>query len=103
MTKADLIKSSGRILLNQILVFPMAVVLLASLSLLCGGRCALWQWWGAVAVVLAFPFRKSDWKSAAMSDLWFLAVLFIIWVMSGISVTKVNTDCHQYHYKILRH
>lgn len=95
-------KGSANLLLDQILVFPMAVVLLVSLTLLFGGRCALWQWWGAVAVVLAFPFWRNDWKRAALSDLWFLFFLFALWVVSGISMTIGYWDCQAYHYPAIR-
>lgn len=95
-------KGSVNLLLDQILVFPMVVVLLVSLTLLCGGRCALWQWWGSVAVVLAFPFWRNNWKTAVWANLWFLVFLLVLWVASGISVTKVLTDCHSYHYPAMR-
>ena len=101
MSREDIRPTLG-ILLDQILVFPMVVVILVSLTLLFGGRCALWQWWGAVAVVLALPFWRNDWKSALWANLWFLITLFVIWVLSGISVTKVLTDCHSYHYPAMR-
>ena len=51
---------------RQVLVFPLLVVVLACTSFLFGGTCAAWQWWTAVAAVVAAPFlRKERWREAA--------------------------------------
>ena len=41
---------------RQVLFFPLVVVVLACASFLFGGRCAAWQWWTAIAAVVASPF-----------------------------------------------
>ncbi len=41
---------------RQVLFFPLVVVVLACASFLFGGRCAAWQWWTAIAAVVATPF-----------------------------------------------
>ena len=51
---------------RQVLVFPLLVVVLACASCLFGGRCAAWQWWTAVATVIAVPFVRKDRRGAAV-------------------------------------
>lgn len=94
--------SVANALLNQILIFPLVVVLVVALTLLCGGRCAIWQWWVAVAVVLAVPWLCCRWKKASIAGALFLVFLMAIWVVSGISVTRLGVDCHLYHFPIIR-
>lgn len=52
----------------QVLVFPLLVVLLACASFLFGGRCAAWQWWTAVAAVVAVPFARKERIRAALGS-----------------------------------
>ena len=64
---------------RQILVFPLLVVLLACTSFLFGGRCAAWQWWTAVAAVIAAPFvRKDRWRAALGAAGLFVLLLFTL-------------------------
>lgn len=50
---------------RQVLVFPLLLVVLACASFLFGGTCAAWQWWTAVAAVVAVPFVRKDRRRAA--------------------------------------
>ena len=71
------LKESLSIIERQIIVFPLLVVILADISLLAGGRCAAWQWWTAVILVVVVPFvQKRNWKSALTSVFLFAFFLF---------------------------
>lgn len=49
----------------QVLIFPLLVVFLACSSFLFWGRCAAWQWWVAVVMVVGAPFlTRNGWKTA---------------------------------------
>ncbi len=64
---------------RQVLVFPLLVVVLACASFLFGGTCAAWQWWTAVAAVVAAPFvRKDSWRSALGAAGLFALLLFAL-------------------------
>ena len=60
---------------RQVLVFPFLVVLLACSSFLFGGRCASWQWWTAVAAVVAASFVRRDQRRAALQATGLFALL----------------------------
>lgn len=64
---------------RQVLVFPLLVVILACTSFFFGGRCAAWQWWTAVAAVIATPFsRKNQWCAALEAAGLFALLLFAL-------------------------
>lgn len=64
---------------RQVLVFPLLVVVLACASFLFGGTCAAWQWWTAVAAVVAAPFVRRDlWRAALGSAGLFALLLFAL-------------------------
>ncbi len=60
---------------RQVLVFPLLVVVLACASFLFGGTCAAWQWWTAVAAVVAAPFVRKDRRRAALGAVGLFAFL----------------------------
>ena len=68
---------------RQVLVFPLLVVLLACASFLFGGRCAAWQWWTAVAAVVAAPFaRRERWRAAlGATALFALLLIGLRWLV----------------------
>ena len=64
---------------RQVLVFPLLVVLLACASFLFGGTCAAWQWWTAVAAVVAVPFaRRARWRASVGAAGMFALLLFAL-------------------------
>ncbi len=64
---------------RQVLVFPLLVVVLANVSFLFGGRCAAWQWWTAVAAVVAAPFvRRGRWRESLVAAGFFAILLFAL-------------------------
>ena len=64
---------------RQVLVFPLFVVLLANVSFLFGGRCSAWQWWTAVAAVVAAPFvRRGRWRESLVAAGFFALLLFVL-------------------------
>lgn len=64
---------------DQVLVFPLLVVVLACTAFLFGGRCAAWQWWTAVAAVVVLPFlKKCRWREALVAVcLWGVILLLL--------------------------
>ena len=74
-----LAEKSLRIFGNQVLLFPLLVVVLACVAFLFGSRCAAWQWWTAVTVVLTIPFlKKCGWREAlAAACLWGVLLLML--------------------------
>ncbi len=62
---------------RQVLVFPLLVVLLACASFLFGGHCAAWQWWTALAAVVAAPFARRKRLRAALGATALFALLLI--------------------------
>ena len=60
---------------RQVLVFPLLVVVLACISFLFGGTCAAWQWWTAVAAVVAAPFVRKDRRRSALGAAGLFALL----------------------------
>ena len=68
---------------RQVLVFPFLVVVLACASFLFGGRCAAWQWWTAVAAVVAAPFaRRERWRAAlGATALFALLLISLRWLV----------------------
>ncbi len=73
------LKGCLSVLERQIIVFPLLVVIFADVSLLAGGRCAAWQWWAAVLVVIVAPFvQKRNRKSALVSAFLFAFFLFTL-------------------------
>ena len=71
----DLARNALETFERQALVFPLLVVVLACASFLFGGRCAAWQWWTAVAAVVAAPFVRKDRRRAALGAAGLFAVL----------------------------
>jgi len=68
---------------RQVLVFPLLVVLLACASFLFGGHCAAWQWWTALAAVVAAPFaRRERWRAAlGATALFALLLISLRWLV----------------------
>lgn len=72
-------KRGLRIFERQVLLFPLLVVILACVSFLLGGKCALWQWWTSVLIIVGLPFAgKSGWRAAAVATGLFAGVLFAV-------------------------
>ena len=67
--------ASTAIFARQVLVFPLLVVVLACASFLFGGACAAWQWWTAVAAVVAAPFVRKDRRRSALGAAGLFALL----------------------------
>ena len=62
---------------RQVLVFPLLVVVLACTSFLFGGTCAAWQWWTAVAAVVAAPFVRKNRRREALGAAGLFALLLL--------------------------
>lgn len=89
---------------EQALVFPVAVTVLASATLLLGGRCAAWQWWGALGGVClaAFFVRRGTVRRRLAGVGLFLVLLAGMWVAANVSLTQGWMDTLVYHLPATR-
>lgn len=88
---------------RQVLLFPLAVVLLASLSFFFGGRCAAWQWWTSVALALALPFAaRADRRDALKAGGLFLVTLAALYGCIRLTRDSWWVDAVAYHLPATR-
>lgn len=64
----------------QILLFPVAVVLAASISFFCGIPCSAWQWWSMVGLALGGAWLFGDWKEALIANTLFILLLALMYL-----------------------
>lgn len=82
----DVLKRGFCIFERQVLVFPLLVVMLACVSFLFGGKCAAWQWWTGVAIVVTVPFAVGarhdgggpPWRVGTVAAGFFAVVLLTV-------------------------
>ena len=89
-------------MLRLFLVFPIAVVLLASVAFLFGGCCAAWQWWLATAVAVASGFWRRSTRDGVRTGLIFFSWMAIAWVGCGLAVAPNWFDEAVYHIPAVR-
>ena len=88
---------------RQVMLFPLVVVVLASLSFLCGGACAAWQWWTSVALVLALPFAaRADRRDALKAGGLFLLTLAVLYGCVRLTRDSWWVDAVAYHLPATR-
>ena len=100
--RASAQKMPFALLIEQLLLLPVFVTLLAAAALAFGGHCSLWQWWMAVALVMALPFLNNRWLNALYADIAFLASLFAFWLLTGLTITETAWDPIGCHYPAIR-
>lgn len=85
------------------LVFPLAVVLLATASFWWGGVCALWQVYDGFAVALGVMFadRRHAWGARLKGSLLLLCTILAVWVLVGCFAIE-NWDDTVYHLPVIR-
>ena len=93
----DLLRKALTWLEWQVLLFPMVVILLVSFSFICGGSCSAWQWWTAVAIVLALPFCRRKCRAGAYALGLFGLVLLLLYFYALISMDNPAVDNLAYH------
>ncbi len=98
---ADELKAVPKVLIRQVLVFPVLVVLIASVTFLVGDHCAAWQWWTAVGVVVAVPFRHGCVRGG-LSAGTFLLWLYSVKLATAVFVTPGWPDILEYHLPAIR-
>ena len=93
-----------RLLERALLLFPITVVLLASLTFLFGGSVSVFHWWGAVAFILGGVALSRDVsvKSRCGAAVVFLLFLLFVWVGAQLFVTSVGIDSLAYHLPATR-
>lgn len=84
------------------LAFPASVVLLAFLAFCFGGRCAVWQWWGAAFIAVASGFWRRPWRDGTRAGLLFFAWMAVVWVGCGLAVAPNWFDEAVYHIPAVR-
>ena len=91
------------VLERELLVFPLAVVLLATAAFWFGGTCAPWQTWGGVGISLlaASLDRRVLWKERLRGMALFLLCLAIVWVLSGC-LAENAFDNARYRHPVTR-
>ena len=97
-------KTNFALVERQILLFPVLVVLIVSVTFLFGGRCAAWHWWLSVLAVLTIPFTCSSCMSwdAVKSDCFFMMFLIIVWILSNVFIATGGHDQNIYHFPAIR-
>ena len=91
------------VLERELLVFPLAVILLATATFWFGGTCASWQTWGGVGVaflVAAFD-RRASWQERFRGIALFLVCLALVWVLSGC-LAENSFDNARYRHPVTR-
>lgn len=89
---------------RQVLLFPIAVMSLATLALFCSGRCSAWQWWMSATAVCVWPFFRNPPKRALAADALFAATLAVVkWWLPPMSLDPVSyADMCTYHLPMVR-
>ena len=87
---------------RQLLVFPVAAVLLAFASFLFGGSCAPWQWHLAAVAALAAGFLRRPPRAGIRGGLLFLAWMCVFWVGCALRAGASWTDEVSYHFPAVR-
>ena len=87
---------------RMVTLFPVLVVLLASIAFIFGGRCAQWQWWVAMVVSIGIAGRDGLWRRTAMAGILFVLYLAVIWVLCRINWVGCWNDYQEYHMPAVR-
>ena len=92
-----------RVLERELLVFPLAVVLLATATFWFGGTCALWQTWGGVGIafIVSALDRRVSWQERVRGMALFLFYLALVWVLSGC-LAENGLDNRVYRHPTIR-
>ncbi|HIV09362.1 MAG TPA: hypothetical protein IAC79_04535 [Candidatus Spyradenecus faecavium] len=91
------------VLERELLVFPLAVVLLATAAFWFGGTCAPWQTLGGggISLLAASLDRRVLWKERLRGMALFLLCLAIVWVLSGC-LAENAFDNARYRHPVTR-
>ncbi len=97
-------RSALRLFEQQVLFFPLIVVLLTAIVFLFGGRITAWHWWVPVIGTLAYPFlrRTLPRGSQLKASLYFLLLLLGVWLLAGLCITVGWMDTLCYHLPAIR-
>ena len=88
---------------RQLLAFPLLVVLTACVTFFFGGRCAAWQWWTSVGIVLATPFvARADRRAGLVSGGLFLVTLAVLFACVRLTRDSYWVDAVAYHFPATR-
>ena len=88
---------------RQVLAFPLVVILLACVTFFFGGRCAAWQWWTSVGIVLATPFvARADRRAGLVSGGLFLVALAALFACVRLTRDSYWVDAIAYHLPATR-
>ena len=91
-----------RLLERELVWFSILVPILAVFAFVCGGICALWQWWASAAFVAVCGFCRRDRREALLAGGVFLLWLCAVWVLCGVLANPGGWDENAYHFPAVR-
>ncbi len=103
--KVETVKAVLRLFERSVLIFPVAVVILAGLALICGGRISWIPWWSAVGGVLLLTLltRRETLSRRVCACGLFLLLLGGIWLWAGLVPHDAYPyDNPNYHLPVTR-
>ena len=87
----------------QFSVFPVLVILSASMAFLAGYACASWQWYLSAGLALLFPLAfRHDRRAVAIAGALFLVFLAILPLAALCSMDRFSGDHTGYHLPAMR-
>ena len=87
---------------RQLLIFSVAIAVIASTAFLFGGCCAVWQWYAAGLVALWIGSFGSERRVALRSSGCFILALGVMWGLSHTMITRTWIDASAYHLPATR-
>lgn len=87
----------------QFSVFPVLVILSASMAFLAGYTCASWQWYLSAGLALLFPLAfRHDRRAVSIAGALFLVFLAILPLAALCSMDRFSGDHTGYHLPAMR-
>lgn len=87
---------------TALLIFPIIVVLIVSITFILGGRCACWQWWTGVALAQGVGLALVERRRRFNLLCFFALSLLFLWFAGGVLITYGCYDAAWYHFPIVR-
>ena len=86
----------------HLLIFPIIAVCTASIAFLCGGKCAIWQWWFSFLISSVYIFMRFSKRQACVSVLCLISFLLFLWFAATIIIDDAGGDNACYHLPAIR-
>lgn len=85
-----------------VLLFPVTVTVVAMAALVCGGCIHSWQWWLSFGVLCGMAVWCQGWKRGGRAAVLLLAMLMLVWIVTGLDLDRGWTDTTNYHLPAIR-